>query len=310
MDEASGFSYCSCELCGRACKVNREEGQRGFCQAGTRMHIGRAAAHFWEEPCLSGTKGSGTIFFSSCGLSCVYCQNQMLSRKESGQELSVEELVEVFYQLEAEGCHNINFVTPEHYSPGVREAMVLAREKGFSLPFVWNSSGYQSARTLKALEGLVDIYLMDFKYWEGSLAERYSKAKNYPEIAKEALEEVVRQCPELYYRDGLLKKGVILRHLLLPGQVYQGKRILKYSFSRYGNQILYSLLSQYTPFGALDRFPEINRKVFGKEYQRLVDYALSLGIEKAFIQEGESAKESFIPDFCVQNLAFKENKTK
>ena len=191
MDEASGFSYRSCELCGRACKVNREEGQRGFCQAGTRMHIGRAAAHFWEEPCLSGTKGSGTIFFSSCGLSCVYCQNQRLSRKESGQELSVEELVEVFYQLEAEGCHNINFVTPEHYSPGVREAMLLARKKDFSLPFVWNSSGYQSARTLKALEGLVDIYLMDFKYWEGSLAERYSKAKNYPEIAKEALEEVV-----------------------------------------------------------------------------------------------------------------------
>lgn len=299
MDEASGFSYRSCELCRRACKVNREEGQRGFCQAGTRMHIGRAAAHFWEEPCLSGTKGSGTIFFSSCGLSCVYCQNQRLSRKESGQELGVEELVEVFYQLEAEGCHNINFVTPEHYSPGVREAMLLARKKGFSLPFVWNSSGYQSARTLKALEGLVDIYLMDFKYWEGSLAERYSKAKNYPEIAKEALEEVVRQCPELCYRDGLLKKGVILRHLLLPGQVYQGKRILKYSFCRYGNQILYSLLSQYTPFGALDRFPEINRKVFGREYQRLVDYALSLGIEKAFIQEGESAKESFIPDFCV-----------
>lgn len=190
-------------------------------------------------------------------------------------------------------------MTPEHYSPGVREAMLLARKKGFSLPFVWNSSGYQSARTLKALEGLVDIYLMDFKYWEGSLAERYSKAKNYPEIAKEALEEVVRQCPELCYRDGLLKKGVILRHLLLPGQVYQGKRILKYSFCRYGNHILYSLLSQYTPFGALDCFPEINRKVFGKEYQRLVDYALSLGIEKAFIQEGESAKESFIPDFCV-----------
>lgn len=263
------------------------------------MHIGRAAAHFWEEPCLSGTKGSGTIFFSSCGLSCVYCQNQRLSRKESGKELGVEELVELFYQLEAEGCHNINFVTPEHYSPGVREAMLLARKKDFSLPFVWNSSGYQSARTLKALEGLVDIYLMDFKYWEGSLAERYSKAKNYPEIAKEALEEVVRQCPELCYRDGLLKKGVILRHLLLPGQVYQGKRILKYSFCRYGNHILYSLLSQYTPFGALDCFPEINRKVFGKEYQRLVDYALSLGIEKAFIQEGESAKESFIPDFCV-----------
>lgn len=293
------LAYRSCKLCGRACKVNREEGQRGFCKAGTSMHIGRAAAHFWEEPCLSGTKGSGTIFFSSCGLSCVYCQNQRLSRKESGQEVGVAELVELFYQLEAEGCHNINFVTPEHYSPGVREAMLLARKEGFSLPFVWNSSGYQRAEILKELEGLIDIYLMDFKYWEEGIAERYSKAKNYPQVAREALGEAVRQCPELLFEGRMLKKGVILRHLLLPGQVYQGKQILKYSFSLYGNRILYSLLSQFTPFGALDSFPEINRKVFGKEYGKLVDYALSLGIENALIQERESAKESFIPDFCI-----------
>ena len=293
------LSYSSCTLCGRECKVNREAGQMGFCRAGTKMHIGRAAPHFWEEPCLSGSRGSGTIFFSSCGLSCVYCQNQRLSRKESGKEMRVEELVEIFYRLEEEGCHNINFVTAEHYSKSVREAMQLAREKGFGLPFVWNSSGYQRARVLKEFEGLIDIYLMDFKYWEGKFSERYSKAKNYPEVAKEALEEAVRQCPELIFQEGMLKKGVILRHLLLPEQVYQGKKILNYSFSRYGNHILYSLLSQYTPFGDLDSFPEINRKVFGKEYQKLVDYALSLGIENAFIQEGESAKESFIPDFMV-----------
>ena len=299
MKNEENLSYRSCVLCGRECKVNREEGQKGFCKAGTSMYIGRAAAHFWEEPCLSGTEGSGTIFFSSCGLSCVYCQNQKLSRKESGKKLSVEELVEVFYRLEEEGCHNINFVTAEHYSKGVREAMLLARAKGFSLPFVWNSSGYQRAVILKEFEGLIDIYLMDFKYWEEGIAERYSKAKNYPELAKEGLEEAVRQCPELLFEGEMLKKGVILRHLLLPGQVYQGKQILKYSFGRYGNHILYSLLSQYTPFGDLACFPEIDRKVFGKEYRKLVDYALSLGIENALIQEEGSAKESFIPDFTV-----------
>ena len=299
MKNEENLSYRSCVLCGRECKVNREEGQKGFCKAGTSMYIGRAAAHFWEEPCLSGTEGSGTIFFSSCGLSCVYCQNQKLSRKESGKKLSVEELVEVFYRLEEEGCHNINFVTAEHYSKGVREAMLLARAKGFSLPFVWNSSGYQRAAILKEFEGLIDIYLMDFKYWEEGIAERYSKAKNYPELAKEGLEEAVRQCPELLFEGEMLKKGVILRHLLLPGQVYQGKQILKYSFGRYGNHILYSLLSQYTPFGDLACFPEIDRKVFGKEYRKLVDYALSLGIENALIQEEGSAKESFIPDFTV-----------
>ena len=299
MKNEENLSYRSCVLCGRECKVNREEGQKGFCKAGTSMYVGRAAAHFWEEPCLSGTEGSGTIFFSSCGLSCVYCQNQKLSRKESGKKLSVEELVEVFYRLEEEGCHNINFVTAEHYSKGVREAMLLARVKGFSLPFVWNSSGYQRAAILKEFEGLIDIYLIDFKYWEEGIAERYSKAKNYPELAKEGLEEAVRQCPELLFEGEMLKKGVILRHLLLPGQVYQGKQILKYSFGRYGNHILYSLLSQYTPFGDLACFPEIDRKVFGKEYRKLVDYALSLGIENALIQEEGSAKESFIPDFTV-----------
>ena len=299
MKNEENLSYRSCVLCGRECKVNREEGQKGFCKAGTSMYIGRAAAHFWEEPCLSGTEGSGTIFFSSCGLSCVYCQNQKLSRKESGKKLSVEELVEVFYRLEEEGCHNINFVTAEHYSKSVRKAMLLARAKGFSLPFVWNSSGYQRAAILKEFEGLIDIYLMDFKYWEEGIAERYSKAKNYPELAKEGLEEAVRQCPELLFEGEMLKKGVILRHLLLPGQVYQGKQILKYSFGRYGNHILYSLLSQYTPFGDLACFPEIDRKVFGKEYLKLVDYALSLGIENALIQEEGSAKESFIPDFTV-----------
>ena len=299
MKNEENLSYRSCVLCGRECKVNRVEGQKGFCKAGTSMYIGRAAAHFWEEPCLSGTEGSGTIFFSSCGLSCVYCQNQKLSRKESGKKLSVEELVEVFYRLEEEGCHNINFVTAEHYSKSVREAMLLARAKGFSLPFVWNSSGYQRAAILKEFEGLIDIYLIDFKYWEEGIAERYSKAKNYPELAKEGLEEAVRQCPELLFEGEMLKKGVILRHLLLPGQVYQGKQILKYSFGRYGNHILYSLLSQYTPFGDLACFPEIDRKVFGKEYRKLVDYALSLGIENALIQEEGSAKESFIPDFTV-----------
>ena len=263
------------------------------------MHIGRAVPHLWEEPCITGEKGSGTIFFSSCGLSCVYCQNQNLSRKERGKEVSIEELIALFYALEEKGCVNINFVTPEHYSASILEAMRRARERGFSLPFVWNSSGYQRTKVLKEFSGLIDIYLLDFKYWDRSTAERYSKAGNYPEVAKESLEEAVRQCPELIFKEGILQKGVILRHLLLPGQVRQGKCILKYSFGRYRNRILYSLLSQYTPFGDLQDYPEINRKVYGKEYERFTDYALNLGIENAFLQEEESAKESFIPEFSV-----------
>ena len=218
------LSYASCRLCPRECRVNRLRGERGFCHAGSTMHIGRAAPHFWEEPCLSGSKGSGTIFFSYCSLSCVFCQNQRLSRGEIGEAISVEDLYRHFLNLEKLGCHNINLVTGEHYLPGILEAIRLAKKRGFPLPFVWNCSGYQSREVLAECEGLIDIYLFDFKYIEENTALRYSKAKDYPIRAKAALAECVRQCPSLKDKEGILQKGVILRHLLLPNQVYRQKK--------------------------------------------------------------------------------------
>ena len=301
-EKQSILSYASCRLCPRECKVNRFKGERGFCHAGSIMHIGRAAPHFWEEPCLSGSKGSGTIFFSYCSLSCVFCQNQRLSRGEIGEAVSVEELYQHFLSLEKLGCHNINLVTGEHYLPGILEAIRLAKKRGFSLPFVWNCSGYQSSEVLASCEGLINIYLFDFKYIKEDTALRYSKAKDYPMRAKEALAECMRQCPELEYKEGLLQKGVILRHLLLPNQVYQAKKVLKYAYEEYGENILYSLLRQYIPYGNLEAYPEIDRRVYGKEYEKWLSYAENLGIQNAYIQEAESAKESFIPEFTEKRI--------
>lgn len=296
------LSYASCRLCPRQCRVNRLKGERGFCHAGSTMHIGRAAPHFWEEPCLSGNKGSGTIFFSYCSLSCVFCQNQRLSRGEIGEAISVEDLYRHFLNLEKLGCHNINLVTGEHYLPGILEAIRLAKHRGFPLPFVWNCSGYQSREVLAECEGLIDIYLFDFKYIEENTALRYSKAKDYPIRAKEALAECVRQCPSLAYKGEILQKGVILRHLLLPNQVYRAKKVLKYTYQEYGDNILYSLLRQYIPYGNLEDYPEIARRVYGKEYEKWIAYAEDLGIQNAYIQEEESARESFIPEFTEEKI--------
>ena len=296
------LSYASCRLCPRECRVNRLKGERGFCHAGSTMHIGRAAPHFWEEPCLSGSKGSGTIFFSYCSLSCVFCQNQRLSRGEIGEAISVEDLYRLFLNLEKLGCHNINLVTGEHYLPGILEAIRLAKKRGFPLPFVWNCSGYQSQEVLAECEGLIDIYLFDFNYIEENTALRYSKAKDYPIRAKAALAECVRQCPSLKDKEGILQKGVILRHLLLPNQVYQAKKVLKYAYQEYGENILYSLLRQYIPYGNLAAYPEIARRVYGKEYEKWLSYAEELGIQNAYMQEEESASESFIPEFTEERI--------
>lgn len=262
----------------------------------------KSSSPFLEEPCLSGSKGSGTIFFSYCSLSCVFCQNQRLSRGEIGEAISVEDLYRHFLNLEQLGCHNINLVTGEHYLPGILEAIRLAKHRGFPLPFVWNCSGYQSREVLAECEGLIDIYLFDFKYIEEDTALRYSKAKDYPIRAKEALAECVRQCPSLAYKGEILQKGVILRHLLLPNQVYRAKKVLKYTYQEYGDNILYSLLRQYIPYGNLEDYPEIARRVYGKEYEKWIAYAEDLGIQNAYIQEEESARESFIPEFTEEKI--------
>ena len=288
-----------CKLCPRACNVDRKQGQKGVCGvSGIGIYGARAALHMWEEPCISGEEGSGTVFFSGCPLRCVYCQNYEIARAECGSEISVERLSEIFLELQKKGANNINLVTPTHYSLEIIEAVKLAREHGLAIPIVYNCSGYESVITLKKLEGIVDIYLVDYKYEDRDLAKRYSNAENYPEIVKQALQEMVRQCSEAVFDErGIMQKGVIVRHLLLPGQVQNGQDVVKYVYETYGDKVFLSLMNQYTPLPHVAKWPELNRKVTEEEYDLLVDYAIELGVENGFIQEGETAEESFIPAF-------------
>lgn len=288
----------NCRLCPRNCGVNRLEGQRGFCGADAKIRAARAALHMWEEPCISGREGSGALFFSGCSLGCVFCQNRSISRGERGKEVSPERLAEIMLNLQEQKANNINLVTAGHYAPQVGTALALAREQGLCLSVVYNSSGYEKPETLRLLEGLVDIYLPDFKYMSPELAVSCSRAPDYPEIAKAALEEMVRQAGSPRFDErGMMTGGVIVRHLLLPGHVADSKKVVEYLYGTYGNRIYISLMNQYTPMPAVAGDPLLSRKVTKREYSRLVDYALSLGLEQGFIQEGETAKESFIPEF-------------
>lgn len=287
-----------CHLCPRNCGVDRLAGQKGFCGVDAGIMVARAALHMWEEPCISGKEGSGAVFFSGCSLGCAFCQNRTISKGQSGKVITVEHLAELFLDLQAQKANNINLVTAGHFLPQVREALILAKEQGLTIPVVYNSSGYEKAEMLRYLEGLVDIYLPDLKYLEADLAGKYSHAKDYPEVAMKALEEMVRQVrtPEFDER-GMMKKGVIVRHLLLPGHVRNSKKVLEYLYGTYGDQIYISLMSQYTPMPAMKDDPQLSRKVTDREYDRLLDHAISLGVTNCFIQEGETAKESFIPEF-------------
>lgn len=287
-----------CYLCPRNCGVDRLAGQKGFCGVDAGSMVARAALHMWEEPCISGKEGSGAVFFSGCSLGCVFCQNRTISKGQSGKVITVERLAELFLDLQGQKANNINLVTAGHFLPQVREALILAKEQGLTIPVVYNSSGYEKAEMLWYLDGLVDIYLPDLKYLEADLAGKYSHAKDYPEVAMKALEEMVRQVgtPEFDER-GMMKKGVIVRHLLLPGHVRNSKKVLEYLYGTYGDQIYISLMNQYTPMPAMKDDPQLSRKVTDREYDRLLDHAISLGVTNCFIQEGETAKESFIPEF-------------
>ena len=292
-----------CHLCPRNCGVDRLAGQKGFCGVDAGIMVARAALHMWEEPCISGKEGSGAVFFSGCSLGCVFCQNRTISKGQSGKVITVEHLAELFLELQGQKANNINLVTAGHFLPQVREALILAKEQGLTIPVVYNSSGYEKAEMLRYLEGLVDIYLPDLKYLEADLAGKYSHAKDYPEVAMKALEEMVRQVrtPEFDER-GMMKKGVIVRHLLLPGHVRNSKKVLEYLYGTYGDQIYISLMNQYTPMPAMKDDPQLSRKVTDREYDRLLDHAISLGVTNCFIQEGETAKESFIPEFNGEGI--------
>ena len=298
-----------CRICPRECGVNRLKEQTGFCGAGAKIKAARAALHFWEEPCLSGESGSGAVFFSGCSLGCVFCQNREISANMSGLELPEGRLEEIFLELQSQSARNINLVTPPHYLPQIAEALERAKIQGLSIPVVWNSSGYEKPESLRRLNGLVDIYLPDFKYLSSRMAGRYSDAADYPRWAWAALEEMALQAGEPVFDESppdggfpAMQRGVILRHLLLPGLLEDGKALLRRVFERYGNRIFYSLMSQYTPLNHVPGFPELNRRVSPEEYDDFVDFAAELGIENGFIQEGSSAEESFIPAFDYQGI--------
>lgn len=295
--------YKNCLLCPRKCGINRRTGQTGVCGVSSEIKVARAALHYWEEPCISGKRGSGAVFFSGCSLHCVFCQNREISDGKAGKLISKERLSDIFMELADKGANNINLVTPGQYIPDIVWAVNDAKSRGMKLPIIYNTSGYENVTELKLLEGIVDVYLPDFKYMDSTLSARYSRAKDYPSVAKQALSEMVRQQPDVVIDDatGLIQKGVIVRQLLLPGHVNDAKAVLKYLYDTYHDHVYISMMSQFTPI-ALKDYPEINRTVTRREYERLVDYALEIGITNAFIQEGDVAKDSFIPAFDCEGV--------
>ena len=290
--------YENCLLCPRKCGTNRRTGQTGVCGVSSEIKVARAALHYWEEPCISGKRGSGAVFFSGCSLHCVFCQNREISDGKEGKVISKERLSDIFMELAGKGANNINLVTPGQYIPDM-----IIRDEENLVTKATLTSGYENVTELKLLEGIVDVYLPDFKYMDSTLSAMYSRAKDYPSVAKQALSEMVRQQPDVVIDDatGLIQKGVIVRQLLLPGHVNDAKAVLKYLYDTYHDHVYISMMSQFTPI-ALKDYPEINRTVTRREYERLIDYALEIGITNAFIQEGDVAKDSFIPAFDCEGV--------
>ena len=303
IDSVAGKMMSACTLCPRECHVDRSSGKKGFCGMDGTIYLARAALHMWEEPCISGTKGSGAVFFSGCGLRCCFCQNHDIAIGSRGRAVSVERLGEIFLELKEKGAANINLVTGAHYVPQIIEALDMARRKGLDIPVVYNSSGYEKTETLKLLEGYVDIYLPDLKYLDPELAQKFSYAPDYVQAAKAAIREMVRQTGKCEFgEDGYIRKGTIVRHLILPGHTGNSIKALRYLHETYGEDIYISIMNQYTPVRKFVEFKELNRKVTKREYEKVLDAAVDMGIQNGFIQEGETASESFIPDFDYEGV--------
>lgn len=288
-----------CSVCPRNCMIDRAE-NIGFCSVGEKIKIARAAPHFWEEPCLSSTKGSGTVFFSGCNLGCVFCQNYGLSHEAFGKEVDGKQVMKIFDALIEKGVHNLNLVTPTHYAPMLAK---ILEEYNSPVPVVWNSSGYEKVETLKRLEGLVDIYLPDFKYFDSAPALKYSGAADYYEYASAAVLEMQRQVGTLKLdKDGIAVKGIIIRHMVLPGNISQAIKVFSWVRENLPEETYISVMRQYVPFGAAKDMPPINRRLSAREYSIVKQKVLSLGFENCFFQSGEAAEESFIPNFALEGV--------
>lgn len=288
----------SCKLCPKNCGINRLKGELGFCRAGKEVKVARAALHHWEEPCISGTKGSGTVFFSHCNLKCVFCQNHEISTDGAGIEVTIDRLSEIFIEQQRRGALNINLVTPTHYVPQIIEGVKLAKRKGLILPIIYNTNSYENIETLKALKGIVDVYLPDLKYFDDKYAKKYSNAQNYFQAAAAAIKEMLEQVGEPRFdEEGIIKNGVIIRHLMLPGLLFDSKKIVDFIYSTFGDSVYLSLMNQYTPMHNSNEFKELNKALNPKHYESLVDYCLELGVTNGFIQQAGTVSESFVPAF-------------
>ncbi len=293
----------TCSICPRHCNVDRKV-ETGYCGVPEQPKISKAILHMWEEPCISGTRGSGTIFFSGCNLKCIYCQNYHISQENFGKSVSLTRLNEIIKELESKGAHNINLVNPSHYTETICQVIGELKATGeLTVPIVYNSNGYETVKTLKTLEGVIDVYLPDLKYSTGEAAFKYSKAKDYPEISKKAVLEMYRQVGSpVLDKDGIIRKGLIIRHLILPGHTKESLNVLDWISNNLPKSVYVSLMSQYTPFYAAEKYPEINRPITRKEYEKVVNHLYRLGIEEGYVQERQSADVQYIPDFNLEGV--------
>ena len=290
-------SYLNCTLCPRACGADRRV-SHGFCKESSVLRAARASLHMWEEPPLSGKTGSGTVFFSGCNLGCIFCQNHEIAHENKGKEISPERLAEIFLELQEKGAANINLVTAVHFVPHVIRALDVAKINGLHIPVVYNSSGYEAVDTVKRLNGYIDVYLPDYKYRDSDLARRFSGAYDYPIVAEKAIEEMVSQIGNCVFdENGMMQRGVIVRHLVLPKHTDDSMAVLEHLHNTYGDRIYISIMSQYTPVRKHEKYPELSRKLTTYEYEKVVKFAQRIGIKNGFLQSGEAAKESFIPSF-------------
>ena len=287
-----------CNLCMRNCNVNRNKGVKGLCNSTNNIRIARAALHFWEEPCISGENGSGTVFFSNCNLKCVFCQNYEISSEGFGKEITIDRLADIFIEQQEKGANNINLVTPTHFVPQIIEALKIAKNNGLDLPIVYNTNSIDTLDTIKALNGYIDVYLPDFKYFEDKYSMKYSKIKGYSKNVIDVIDEMIKQvgAPK-FNKDGIIEKGVIVRHLLLPGLLFDSKKVVDAIYNNFGDNVYISLMNQYTPMHNAKMYPEINKSINEKTYDVLIDYALSIGIKNGFIQESGTNSKEFVPDF-------------
>ncbi|MGE5474429.1 MAG: radical SAM protein [Ignavibacteriales bacterium] len=293
----------NCRLCPRNCGINRVEGKSGFCRSGANPKLALASVHMWEEPCISGTRGSGTVFFSHCNLKCVFCQNFDISQQDFGKEVTIEELAQVFINQQKKGVHNINLVSPTQYLVQIKQALIIAKQKGLNIPVVYNTNGYESVEGLKSLEGLIDIYLPDFKYADNELAKKYSGVNDYFEKTSEAILEMYSQTGyPVFDGDGIVNKGLIIRHLVLPGQLENSKKVLRWIQANIPKDIYISLMCQYTPMHRACDYPELNRRIYQNEYDEIIDYFFEAGLENGFVQELSSAEEGYIPKFNLEGV--------